>query len=122
MRLFRVGLTLLFMLAFFSCARPAQKLSGIVVYGHEVRTVRLCGQPQVFWMHMTSEQRQQLVVEIQKLSQDPYREHYIEFNGETGEDAPGEFAKEYEGTIIVTKINKISAEIPTSCTRNESEI
>ena len=41
MNLFRVGLTLLPMLVLFCCSRSAQDLSGIVVYGHEVRTVQL---------------------------------------------------------------------------------
>lgn len=118
MHLHRLCLPLLLMLTLLSCARPAQKLSGIVVYGHEVRTVQLCGQLQVFWLHTTSEQRKQLVAEIQKLSQDPYRELYIEFNGEMGKAAPGEFAREYDGTIHVAKINMISAIIPDSCIGN----
>ena len=115
MRLFRVFLVLISAVVLFSCSRPPLELSGIVVYGHEARSIQLCGCSQVFWLETTSQQRQQLVAELQKLPQKPYRQLYMELNGNMAKDSRGEFAKRYDGSIRIVKINRISATISDSC-------
>lgn len=104
----------------WSCARPPAQLSGIIVYGHEVRTIRLCGDSQTFWLHATQEQQQQLAAMSQNLITYPYQELYLEFTGRMLNDAPGEFAKEYAGTIKVEQVESISVVIPSSCSRLKS--
>ena len=120
MILFRFGLALLAMLVLLCCSRSAQELSGIVVYGHEVRTVQLCGQPKVYWLQMTVEQQQRLKREQQRLTRQPYQGVYLDFRGETVADSSGEFAKQYDGTIRLEAILNVSATIPSSCSRNQS--
>ena len=100
-----------------ACAKPAPELSGIVVYGHEVRTIRLCGDSQVFWLHATQEEQQKLLAQSRSLTSYPYQELYLEFTGSMMDEAPGEFAKEYVGAVKVESIKTLSVEIPDSCSR-----
>lgn len=111
-------MSLLFLLFIFNlqgCAQPGSKLLGVVVLGHEVRTVRLCGETQQLWLHMTPEQLMQLKFELQKVTTHLYQEAYIEFTGSMIDNPPGELAREYDGTIKVEKILKLSATVPDSC-------
>jgi hypothetical protein len=115
MRLFTFCLLLFPTMALFSCASSAPKLSGVVVYGHEVRTVRLCGEQQLFWLHTTPEQNVFLAAEFQRLSKRPYQELYLDFTGRLMNNSPGEFSRAYDGTISLEVIHKLSIEIPDNC-------
>lgn len=92
-------------------------MSGIIVYGHEVHIVRLCGDSQAFWLHATQEQQRQLAAQTQSLTTYPYQELFLVFTGSINADAPGEFARDYAGTVNVERIIDISAVIPDSCSR-----
>lgn len=115
--LFKLTSLTLFTLVLVSCARPPTQLTGIIVYGHEVRTVRLCGDAQTFWLHLTQEQQQQLAAKSRNLTTYPYQELYLEFIGSKMSYAPGEFAKAYAGSIKVEQIWHVSVVIPNSCSR-----
>ena len=117
MRILKVSLLVFMAVALLACARPTTQMSGIIVYGHEVRTIRLCGDSQTFWLHATQEQQQQLAAKSRKLTTYPYQELYLEFTGRMLNDAPGEFAKEYVGTVKAEQIISISVVIPDSCGR-----
>jgi len=108
-------LVLLFVFNLQACAQPENKLLGVVVYGHEVRTVRLCGETQQLWLHLTPEQQMQLKSELQKVTTPLYQEAYIEFTGSMLDVPPGELAREYDGTIKVEQILKLSITVPDSC-------
>lgn len=57
----------------------------------------------------------QLKSELQRLTAQSYQELYFEFSGRMLEKPPGELAKEYDGSIELEKIKKITVEIPNSC-------
>ena len=115
-RFFRLALMVaLFQLS--TCAKPAPELSGIIIYGHEVRTIQLCGDSQVFWLHVTQEEQQKLLAQSRSLTSSPYQELYLEFTGSLMDEAPGEFAKEYAGAVKVESIKTLSVVIPDSCGR-----
>ena len=116
--IFFVYLALLVSLFQFSaCAKPAPELSGVIVYGHEVRTIRLCGDSQVFWLHATQEEQRKLLAKSRSLTRYPYQELYLEFTGRLMDEAPGEFAKDYAGAVEVESIKALSVVIPDSCSR-----
>ena len=100
-----------------ACAKPAPELTGIIVYGHEVRTIRLCGDSQVFWLHATQEEQRKLLAKSRSLTRYPYQELYLEFTGRLMDEAPGEFAKDYAGAVEVESIKALSVVIPDSCSR-----
>ena len=64
-----------------SCTRSTMELSGVVVYGHEARTVQLCGEQQLLWLHTTPELHAFLETESRRLTQRPYQELYLDFVG-----------------------------------------
>jgi len=103
-----------------SCMQPTMELSGVVVYGHEARTVQLCGEQQLFWLHTTPELHAFLETESRRLTQRPYQELYLDFVGSMMSDPPGEFSREYDGTIRLEEIRELSAVIPDSCSRVKS--
>ena len=115
MRLFPSCLFFLPVMALISCASPTSELSGVVVYGHEARTIRLCGEKKLFWLHMTPELHRLLDAEFQRLTQSPYQELYLDFAGSMTNGSPGEFAREYDGTITLEEIRNLSSEIPDNC-------
>ena len=100
-----------------SCTRSTMELSGAVVYGHEARTVQLCGEQQLLWLHTTPELHAFLETESRRLTQRPYQELYLDFVGSMMSDPPGEFSREYDGTIKLEEIRELSAVIPDSCSR-----
>ena len=100
-----------------SCTRSTMELSGVVVYGHEARTVQLCGEQQLLWLHTTPELHAFLETESRRLTQRPYQELYLDFVGSMMSDPPGEFSREYDGTIKLEEIRELSAVIPDSCSR-----
>lgn len=113
-----ITLSALLLLCVFNlqaCAQPVNELSGVVVYAHEVRTVRLCGSTQQLWLHAKPERLMQLKSALQKITQQPYQESYIEFTGKMLDEPPGELAREYEGTIEIEQILKLSAIAPDDC-------
>ena len=116
----RAGLLLLCIVGLASCVQSSSHMSGLLIYGHEVRTIQLCGHSEVYWLATTQQQRQHLVEAVQTLSQFPYQKLYIELSGTMGEDVAGEFSREYDGTIRVKKINRISAVIPDGCLNKRS--
>jgi len=108
-------LVLSFVFILQACVQHDNRLLGVVVYGHEVRTVRLCGETQQLWLHMTPEQQLQLKSELQEVTTPLYQEAYIEFTGSMLDVPPGELAREYDGTIKIKQILKLSITVPDSC-------
>ena len=120
--MFRTGLLLFLIVGLSSRVHSSSELSGLLVYGHEARTIQLCGHSEVFWLATTPQQRQQLAAAVKKLSEAPYQKLYIELIGSIGEDVAGEFSRAYDGTVHITKINTISDVIPESCLKNQTTL
>lgn len=114
MRIFNFALFVALSLL-LSCAKPAPEMSGIIVYGHEVRTIRLCGDAQVFWLNVNPDEQRKLLAQSRNLTRYPYQELYIEFSGRWMDEARGEFAKQYAGAVELDKITRLSDQVPESC-------
>ncbi len=112
----KISLMMLMTVVLSACARSASpELSGVIVYGHEIRTIRLCGDSQTFWLHATEEEQRKLVSKSRSLTSYPYQELYLEFYGSMLNEPSGEFAKAYAGSIKVEQVRNISVVIPNSC-------
>ena len=86
-----------------------------MIYGHEVRTVRLCGETKTYWLQTSSEIQTRLKEQSSQLSKAPYQPLYLVFSGAFTNEHVGEFAKEYDGVILLKKVHTLSARIPVEC-------
>lgn len=93
----------------------AHQQRGVYVFGHQIRTVQMCGDPHVYWVVASREIRSRLESEHRRLTGRPYGEIYLEFRGETLEGPCEGFAAEYHGTMEITGIQEISATVPEDC-------
>lgn len=98
-----------------SCNSSAGLLQGRLVYGHEVRTVRLCGESQVLWLQVTAAQHQSLLAESSSLTAAPYQELFVVFSGRVMSDFPGELARDYDGTVRLDDLVSLSLQVPETC-------
>ncbi len=111
----RAALLFLILAGVAACTPSPSPFVGLLVYGHEVRTLQLCNHSEIYWLVTTSRQRQQLAAAVAKFSSSPYQKLYIELNGIQGNEVAGEFARGYDGTVRITAIKTISATIPEDC-------
>lgn len=86
-----------------------------MIYGHEVRTVRLCNQTKTYWVQTTAELTERLKSHAHGMSKQPYQEFYLEFTGALTSENKGEFAKDYDGVIDLQKVHALSDKIPAQC-------
>ena len=54
------------------------ELRGLLVLGHEVRSLQPCGDAGVFWLHAPGALRQQLQADYRRLAKRPYQPLYPE--------------------------------------------
>jgi uncharacterized membrane protein len=91
------------------------ELRGLLVFGHEVRSLQLCGDTSVFWLQAHTAVRQQLETEYHRLAGRAYETLYAELEGETSERPASGFATDYDGIIIVQKVRSISRDGTEAC-------
>ena len=101
-------------LPLYGCS-VSNNMSGVMIYGHEVRTVRLCNQTKTYWVQTTAEITDRLKSHAPGMPKQPYQEFYLEFTGALASENKGEFAKDYDGVISLKKINSLSDKIPIKC-------
>jgi hypothetical protein len=90
-------------------------MAGLMIYGHEVRTVRLCGETKTYWLQTSSEIQTRIKEQSSQLSKTPYQPLYLVFTGAFTDELEGEFAKEYDGAVLLKKVHTLSARIPVEC-------
>jgi hypothetical protein len=109
-------LTSIVILGLFSCNENSQKASELVVYkgvysfGPEVKSFKDCDNGREFWV---TDNSGQLELKYSQLNfEKPYEPVYVEVNGikvRSGKDGLG---SEYDSTLVVKKLIKITREIP----------
>ncbi|HEY2581542.1 MAG TPA: hypothetical protein VGI43_07030 [Mucilaginibacter sp.] len=109
-------LTSIVILVLFSCNENSQKASELVVYkgvysfGPEVKSFKDCDNGREFWV---TDNSGQLELKYSQLNfEKPYEPVYVEVNGikvRSGKDGLG---SEYDSTLVVKKLIKITREIP----------
>jgi hypothetical protein len=83
---------LVLFLLFFAGTQQAAELRGLLILGHVVRSLQLCGEERVFWLHIPADQRQQLESAYHRPATNPYEPMYTEIEGEFSEQAASGFA------------------------------
>ena len=90
------------------------ELRGLLVFGHEVRSLQPCGDTRVFWVHAPGA-LQQLQTDYRRLAKRPYAPLYVEIEGEFSQHRVSEFAADYDGTIVVSEVRSVSADGIEAC-------
>ncbi len=86
----------------------AAEMRGLLVFGHEVRSLQPCGESKVFWIRAPARLRERLQADYRRLAQRCYAPVYVEIEGDFGELPVGEFAAGYDGTIVVNAVRSVS--------------
>jgi len=85
-----------------------EELRGLLVLGHEVRSLQPCGDARVFWLHAPGALHQQLQADYRRLAKRPYQPVYAEIEGAFSEHPVSGFAADYDGTIVVSEVRSVS--------------
>jgi uncharacterized membrane protein len=91
------------------------ELHGLLVFGHEVRSLQPCGDTRVFWVHAPDALHQQLQADYRRLVKRPYEPVYVEIEGEFSEHPVSGFAADYDGTIVISEVRSISGDGIEAC-------
>ena len=91
------------------------ELRGLLVFGHEVRSLQPCGDTRVFWVHAPGALQQQLQTDYHRLAKRPYEPLYVEIEGEFSQHDVSGFAADYDGTIVVSEVRSVSGDGIETC-------
>ena len=85
---------------------------GLYSFGPEEKSFKDCSQARMFW---ATDSSAQLELQYSQLGfEKPYVPVYIEVEGKKVKSAAGDIAA-FDSTLVVTKVLKITKEIPQSC-------
>ena len=115
-----VAALLAFLLYAISGSAWSGEMRGLLVLGHEVRSLQPCGDDRTLWLKLSALQRQALETAVRRLTTRPYEAVYIELAGEFGTEPAGEFAKDYDGTVEVLDVRLVSKAGADACRRERS--
>ena len=93
------------------------EMRGLLVMGHEARSLQPCDDDRTLWVSARGALLQQLTAAVRRLATHPYEALYVELDGEPGTEAAGEFAKEYDGSVEVRDVRLVSKEAVDACRR-----
>lgn len=101
-----------------ACNHPAKKkppviYKGVYSFGPEVKTFRDCDSGNEYWV---TDHSSQLELKYSELKfEKPYEPVYVEVEGKKIKSARDGLGSEYDSTLVVEKLVKISKVIPPSC-------
>lgn len=93
----------------------AAEMRGLMVFGHEVRSLQLCGESKVFWIRAPGQLRETLRADYGRLARGPYAPVYVEIEGYFSALPAGEFAADYDGVIVVSEVRSVSGDGIVAC-------
>lgn len=93
----------------------AAEMRGLMVFGHEVRSLQLCRESEVFWIRAPARLHERLQADYRRLARRSYAPVYVEIEGEFSEPPVGEFAADYDGTIVVRAVRSVSGDGIEAC-------
>jgi uncharacterized membrane protein len=96
------------------------ELRGLLVFGHEVRSLQPCGDARVFWLHAPGALHQQLHADYRRLAKRPYDPLYVEIEGVLSEHPVSGFAADYDGSIVVSEVRSISGDGIEACSAGQA--
>jgi len=108
------GLVLVWLVAAVTAC--TSQMRGLLVLGHEVRTLQPCGDARVYWVHVPDAAlREQLEARYRRLATRPYDALYVEIEGEFVDRPSARFAADYDGTLAVRELISISRDGVDAC-------
>ena len=114
--IFNLGLIVLVLLSVFSCNNGAKKQPASVVYhglysfGPEVKSFKDCDDGREYW---ATDSSAKLELSYSQLNfEKPYEPVYVEVEGKKIKSGKDGMGSEFDSTIVVTKVVKITKEIP----------
>ncbi len=93
----------------------AETIRGLLVYGHETRTLQPCGRDQRLWVIAKGDLHRQLQQRYLQLVRKPYEPVYAELEGDFTGMGKGEFGKPYAGVFTITHLLTLSAGEVKAC-------
>ena len=93
----------------------ADRLSGFLIYGHEVRAFHPCNSDRVFWIDAAGEHHRNLLGEYDRLGAGPYEQLYAEIDGDFADQMAGIFSQDFDGVINLTRIHRVARQATDSC-------
>ncbi len=95
------------------------EMCGLLVFGHEVRSLQPCGDTRVFWVQVPDTLRERLETDYRRLTTRPYEAVYVEIEGKFNEDPASGFAADYDGTIEVREVRSVSRQANGECSTGQ---
>ena len=96
------------------------EMRGLLVFGHEARSLQPCGDDRVFWVQAPAVLRQRLETAYRRFARRPYEAVYVELVGEFSEHFSSGFAADYDGTIVVRDVRSVSRDGIEACSVEQS--
>ncbi len=97
-------------------------LRGVLVFGHEVRTLQPCGSDSIFWVRAPADVLDELQGRHHDLTAEPYQTVYVELEGARSLDPTQGFAEQYDGYVDVGDIRSIARGTPAWCEVGNSSV
>ena len=98
------------------------EMRGLLVMGHEARSLQPCDDDRTLWVSARGALLQQLTAAVRQLTTRPYEEVYVELDGEPATEPAGEFAKDYDGTVEVRDVRLVSKQGIDACRRERAMV
>ena len=99
-----------------ACSAPAeQEQQGLYVYGHEVETLRLCGDTATWWVLAEPHIRTALRERHAALTNRPYAPVFVNIRGRASDKPTEGFAMDYHGYFEVDTVLAVRAPNPDDC-------
>jgi hypothetical protein len=89
-------------------AADAGKMRGLLVFGHEARSLQPCGGDRAYWLDVSGVQSERLEVQYRRLVTGSYDPVYAELDGEFVSQPDSGSAADYDGAIAVREILEVS--------------
>jgi len=105
-----------------SAATFAEDMRGVLVYGHEVRTLRFCSDERLYWVVADADVRERIVAGVARETDQPYQPVMLDFDGRfVDRPLPG-LAADVDGMIEVLAVRSVSAAGVAACRRAAARI
>ena len=109
----------LILLLSYSALGHEKTFKGTYSWGGEVDSFSSCGDSKSYWVsHGWGSINANLRKFYSSNTNKPYQPIYIEFSGHFHYEEEDGFAASYDGTVHISKIDKLEKEIPNECKQN----
>ncbi len=97
-------------------------MRGVLVYGHEERTLSLCDDARLYWVDAPEAVREQLVAGVARETNQPYQPVVLEFDGQIVDRPLPGLAGDVAGLIEIRRVHAITRSGVSNCRGATSRI